>query len=478
MKQTLLRKIPSINDLLVHPTVAAWLAEHPRQLVTDCLRQAVDDLRKQILEDSGGHCGSMHVSAEYVLSQAGALLHDRSRPHLRGAINATGVILHTGLGRAVWPECVVDSIIDDLRGYVTLAIDRETGERSERDERVEYILTELTGAEAATVVNNNAAATMLVLAALAAEKEVVVSRGQLIEIGGAFRLPDVMSLSRAKMVEVGTTNRTHLKDYAAAITENTAALLRVHPSNFRVVGFTAEVDIADMAQLGHSRNVLVIDDLGAGALVGLERYGLPHEPTVQESLAAGADVAMFSADKLIGSAQAGVIVGKKSLIAKIRKHPLARACRPDKTQVMVLERTLALFRDPAKLTEKHPLYRMLSAALPVLQERAEKLQAAIVQAVGASLAAEVVPSESYLGSGSLPMEAMKSFAVKVVSPDIKASELARRLRMDDAAVFGRIESNAILLDARTLTDAQVPLVAAAVGRSIQKREAVVPTVFG
>lgn len=467
MKQDLLRKIPSINDLLARETVTAWLAEHPRSLVTDCLRDAVDALRKQILEDSGGRCGSMHVSADYVLSRAKALLEDRSRPHLRGAINATGVILHTGLGRAVWPECVVDSIVDDLRGYVTLAVDRETGERSERDERVEYILTELTGAEAATVVNNNAAATMLVLAALAAEKEVIVSRGQLIEIGGAFRLPDVMTLSRAKLVEVGTTNRTHLKDYAVALTENTAAILRVHPSNFRVVGFTSEVDIAELASLGHSRNVLVIDDLGAGALVGLERFGLPHEPTVQESLAAGADVALFSADKLIGAAQAGVIVGKKTLIEKIRKHPLARACRPDKTQVMVLERTLALFRDVAKLAEKHPLYRMLAASRAELEGRAQKLQAAIVQAAAGAVTAEAVPSESYLGSGSLPMEAMPSFAVKVTSPGVKASELARRMRLDDAAVFGRIENDAVLLDARTLTDAQVPLVAAAVSRAMK-----------
>ena len=264
-------------------------------------------------------------------------------------------------------------MIGELKGYCTLAVDRESGERAERDELVEYILTELTGAEAATVVNNNAAATMLVLAALAAQREVIVSRGQLIEIGGSFRLPEVMAQSGARLVEVGATNRTHLKDYQKAVTENTAAILRVHPSNYRVVGFTSEVALRELAELARSRNLILIDDLGAGALVDLKQFGLPHEPTVRESIEAGADVVLFSGDKLIGAGQCGMIVGRKALIEKLRKHPLMRAVRVDKTCLMVLERTLQLFRDPARLQREHPTYRMISAPMDVLKSRAEKL---------------------------------------------------------------------------------------------------------
>ena len=286
---------------------------------------------------------------------------------MREAINATGIILHTGLGRAVFPGSVVDSMISGLKGYVNLAVDRDSGERVERDELIEPLLTELTGAEAATVVNNNAGATLLVLAALAARREVVVSRGQLIEIGGSFRLPDVMAQSRARLVEVGTTNRTHLKDYRNAITEKTAALMRVHPSNYRVVGFTSEVPLAELAELAHSKGLLMIDDLGAGALLDLRQFGLPHEPTVRESIEAGADVVLFSADKLIGANQSGIIVGRKEAIAKIRKHPLMRALRVDKTCIMVLERTLHLFRDPELLRREHPTYRMMTTPPDALQ---------------------------------------------------------------------------------------------------------------
>ena len=464
-KEELLKRIPSISDLLACPTAAGWLAEFPRKLVTDCLRQAVEDLRRQILADTAGRCGTVHVTQDFILQLARAALEDRTRFHLRGAINATGILLHTGLGRAVLPECVVDSLAADLKGYVTLAIDRATGLRSDRHNRVEYILQELTGAEAATVVNNNAAATVLVLAALAAGKETIVSRGQLIEIGGAFRLPDVMAASGTRMVEVGTTNRTHLADYERAISPETAVLLRVHPSNFRVVGFTSEVATKDLAELAHSRGLLMVDDLGAGALVDLRQFGLPAEPTVPASIAAGADVALFSADKLIGAAQGGIIVGRKAALDRIRKHPLARAFRVDKTALMAIERTLHLFRDPERLAKEHPLYRMIATPPEALKARAEALAAAI-RSAAPTAAAEVAPSAAYLGSGSLPAEQLPSWTVRLAAPGVKADELARRLRMDEAAVFPRIEDAAVLLDARTLSDAQVPLVAAAVARCV------------
>lgn len=464
LKSDLLRKIPSVSDMLGDPLVAQWLGRHPRALVTDCLRAATEELRQAILNDTAGRCGSAHVTPQALLARAEAALSDRTAPQLRGAINATGIILHTGLGRAVWPEGVVDSMAQELKGYVTLAIDRQTGLRSDRDGRVEGILKELTGAEAATVVNNNAAATLLVLAALAAGREVIVSRGQLVEIGGSFRLPEVMAQSGAQLVEVGTTNRTHLRDYAAAITDRTAMLMRVHPSNFRVVGFTAEVTLRELVELAHARGLIVLDDLGAGALVDLEQFGLPHEPTARESLQAGADVVIFSADKLIGASQGGIILGRADLIERVRRHPLARAMRVDKTCLMALERTAMLFRDPQRLPQTHPTYRMVTTPIETLQARAEALVKAIGKAAPKA-SATVGEGTAYLGSGSLPMHALPSRVVAVTTPGVPAEELAHRLRMDESAVFARVENEAVVLDVRTLIDAQVAQVAEALGRA-------------
>jgi L-seryl-tRNA(Ser) seleniumtransferase len=462
-KQKLLRALPAVTELLKSETAAAWLRRHPQPLVTECLRRALAVLREQILHDDAAS-GEPQSTAAAALALAAKFLDDATEPHVREAINATGIILHTGLGRAVLPPAVVDSILGAMKGYCTLAVDPSSGERAERDELVEYILTELTGAEAATVVNNNAAATLLALAALAATKEVIVSRGQLIEIGGSFRLPEVMAQSGARLVEVGATNRTHLKDYQKAVTENTAAILRVHPSNYRVVGFTSEVALRDLAELARERHLLLMDDLGAGALVDLQPFGLPHEPTVRESIEAGADVVLFSGDKLIGAGQCGVIVGRKTLIDKLRRHPLMRAVRVDKTCLMVLERTLQLFRDPSRLPREHPTYRMMSTPPDVLKLRAEQL-ARLISAKAPKAKTEIAGSQAFLGSGSLPTEAIPSFVVTVSLPEMSASALARKLRMDRACVFGRIEDDRVCLDARTLTDEQLPAVAAAIGRA-------------
>jgi L-seryl-tRNA(Ser) seleniumtransferase len=461
-KPELLKRIPPITELLKSAAVAEWLKCHPAQVVTDCLRDAVSETRQKILAEAGSN-GAKLVAPEAVLARAANLLSEATTPHLREAINATGIILHTGLGRAVLPERVVDSMVAELKGCCTLAVDRPTGERIERDELVEYILTELTGAEAATVVNNNAAATMLVLAALAAKKEVIVSRGQLIEIGGSFRLPEVMAQSQARLVEVGATNRTHLKDYLKAITPETAALMRVHPSNYRVVGFTSEPTLKELADLAHKHGLLLIDDLGAGALLDLEQFGLPHEPTVRESVKAGADVVLFSGDKLIGAGQAGVIVGRKELIDRLRKHPLMRAVRIDKTCLLVLERTLHLFRNPELLRRENPTYCMICTSLETLHQRASALVEAIANAAP-RVTTSTEDSAAYLGSGSLPTQALRSVTVSLTAPGLSATELARRLRLDVACVFGRIEADRVRLDLRTITDAQVQRIADAVRR--------------
>jgi L-seryl-tRNA(Ser) seleniumtransferase len=466
-RQALLQQIPSITELLKSTQAREWLKSEPSSLVAECLRQAVELVRQQVLDQSRLTDHDPSLASEAILMHAQTLLHQATTPHVRQAINATGIILHTGLGRAVFSSAVVDSIISELKGYCTLAVNVETGERAERDELVEGLLTELTGAEAATVVNNNAAATMLVLAALAAHKEVIVSRGQLIEIGGSFRLPEVMAQSQARLVEVGATNRAHLKDYRNAITPETAAIMRVHPSNFRVVGFTSEVGLRDLSELARSRNLVLIDDLGAGALVGLEPFGLPHEPTVRESLEAGADVVLFSGDKLIGASQAGVIVGRKDLIRRLRSHPLMRAVRPDKTCLMVLERTLQLFRNPGRLRFENPTYRMLSTSRETLQARARALLAELAN-VTPKVTASAGDSVAYLGSGSLPTEAIPSVMVSVTVEGLSAEDLARRLRTDEACVFGRIEDDTVRLDMRTITDEQTAAIAGAIARIIQR----------
>lgn len=474
-KHELLSRIPSITELLKSETVSGWLQQHPKSLVTDCLRRAVAEVRSAILGGRSRCCTPDRVSNEAVLARAFELLRDACAPRVRTAINATGVILHTGLGRAVFPECVVDSIIAELKGYCTLAIDPETGERVERDELIEPLLIELTGAEAATVVNNNAAATLLALAATAAGKEVIVSRGQLIEIGGSFRLPEVMAQSGARLVEVGATNRTHLKDYARAITPNTAAIMRVHPSNYRIVGFTSEPSLRELVELAHSKGLMLIDDLGAGAVVSLERFGMPHEPTIAESIEAGADLVLSSGDKLMGAAQAGVLVGRKHVIDVIRKHPLMRAVRVDKTCLMVLERTLQLFRKPELLPELHPTYRMLTTPMEALEKRARQLVDALTS-VESRVTCNIGNGVAYLGSGSLPTEAIPSVIVKLRVNGMGTSDLARRLRLDEARVFVRIEKDWVCIDMRTITDAQATTIAQAVKRIVECWSATEPSV--
>ena len=458
-ERSTLHGLPSITELLRCPEAVRMQASHPRALVTDCLRGAVSEARELILAGAGAEA----ATRDSILARATARLELATTLHVRHAINATGIILHTGLGRAVFPETVVDSMAAELKGYCTLAVDVATGERAERDELVEPILTEHTGAEAATVVNNNAAATVLVLAAVAAGREVIVSRGQLIEIGGSFRLPEVMAQSGARLVEVGATNRTHLKDYQQAITDQTTALMRVHPSNYRVVGFTSEVPLPAMAELAQSRGLVMIDDLGAGALLDLTQFGLPAEPTVRESIAAGADLVLFSGDKLIGAAQCGIIVGKRALIERLRKHPLMRAVRVDKTCLMVLERTLHLFRDPARLRREHPTYRMVSTPLETLRARSAKLLRLLASNAPA-VKAEIGESSAYLGSGSMPTEALSSIEVRVSILGLSADELSRRLRMDEACIFGRIAADRVRLDMRTVSDEQVARLAEALTR--------------
>lgn len=459
-----LQLLPPVHDLMKAPELGRFIEVLSSAPVKDCVQRTLAELREEMKAGRLPPFPDRATAYSIALSRVIALCTERTQPQIRSAINATGIILHTGLGRAVFPETVVDSVAAELKGYVNLAVDRRSGSRVERDEQIEPVLTELTGAEAATVVNNNAGATLLVLAALCAGREVIVSRGQLIEIGGSFRLPDVMKQSGARLVEVGTTNRTHIYDYANAISPNTAAIMRVHPSNYRIVGFTHQPALSELVALARKHNLILIDDLGAGALVDMKRFGLPPEPTVQESVAAGADIVLFSGDKLIGGAQAGIILGRRPLIQIIRKHPLMRALRVDKTCLMLLERTLHLFRQPNRLAMVHPLYRMLAASVQELERRASAL-VEMIRTSAPALIACIKQTTAYVGSGSVPVQAIPSVAVAVSAQGrLSPTELANRLRMDPACVFARIEEDQVLLDMRTVTDAQLVDIAGALAR--------------
>ncbi len=382
------------------------------------------------------------------------------QPYYRKAINATGIILHTGLGRAVLPKQAISQIQEELSGYSLLQVDIETGKRSRRDQRIEQLLKRLTGAEAATVVNNNAAATAIVLNTVAKGKEVIVSRGQLVEIGGSFRLPDVMSFSGAKLVEVGTTNKTHPYDYVNAITENTAAIMRVHPSNYRIQGFTSEVPLEELVEIAHAHNLVMLDDVGAGALIDFSQFGFEPEPTLPESISKGADIVTSSADKLIGASQGGIILGKTKFIDAIRKNQFARIVRVGKLTLAVLEATLKLFLDDSIALKEVPTLQMLRRDLSEITNQAKRLASQLSKNIsGATIA--TISGFSQTGSGSLPTQNLATTLVAIRSEKIDAETLAKQLRHYNIPIFTRIQDDQVLIDTRTLLSGEDKIVAKA-----------------
>jgi len=444
------RTIPSLDSLLREDPVRALIGEFGRDVVVAEGRAALDEARARIALAEAGGVTIADVPTEGMAGRLRSRLEKKFAASLAPAVNATGIIMHSGLGRAVLSEAAREALGAVSSGYSTLALDLESGKRVSRDRHVEGLLRALTGAEAAAVVNNNAAATVLILNTLARGKEVVVSRGQLVEIGGSFRMPDVMTTSGAVLREVGTTNKTHLRDYEAAVTENTGAILRVHHSNYRIVGFAEEPPIEELAALGRSRGVPVVDDLGSGALVDLAPYGLAAEPLVQASVRAGADIVCFSGDKLIGGPQCGIIVGKSAWIQKIRKNPLSRAFRCGKLSLAALEATLKLFLAPEKLAERHPIYRMLALTPEELGRRAKKLAASLRKSLPAALVISVEDGASQVGSGAVPVETLPSKVLAIQAPGLSADDLARKLRFLTPPVFARIHKDVVLFDFRTI----------------------------
>ncbi len=446
------RRLPSVDRLLADPALVEAAEEQGRAVVVDAVRAALDAARAEIA------AGSSPPDLPRLVADAMEWLTNAMGDTLVPVINATGVIVHTNLGRAPLSRAARAAMESVAQGYSNLEFDLATGERGSRYVHAEALLCKLTGAEAGLVVNNNAGAVFLALSALARDREVVISRGQLVEIGGGFRIPDVMRQSGAHLVEVGTTNRTHAHDFAEAIGPETALLLRVHSSNFKQVGFTAEVPLTEMVSLGHAAGVWVVDDLGSGTLLDTSRYGMRREPLVQESVAAGADLVTFSGDKLLGGPQAGLIVGRSEIVQKLRKHPLTRALRVDKATLAALQATL-LHYVRGEAEREIPVWRMIAASPEALAARAGDLAAHLR---GRGIAARVVSVSNTVGGGSLPGEVLPGAAVAISGGSASPDELARRLRAGQPPVAGRIAEDQLLLDMRTVRPEEDDLLGQAV----------------
>jgi L-seryl-tRNA(Ser) seleniumtransferase len=440
-------RLPAVDRVLRSPEGAALIARHGRPLVLDAVRAALAERR------ADGNAASL---AE-ILGDSAARLEGLARPSQRPVFNLTGTVLHTNLGRAALPEEAVAAAVAAMRGPTSLEYDLETGRRGERDDHVAGWLRRLTGCEAALAVNNNAGALVLALNALAHGRETVVSRGELIEIGGSFRLPDIMARAGTRLVEVGTTNRTHLSDFAAAIGPETGLILKAHTSNYEIRGFTAAVPTARLAALAHERGVPFVEDLGSGSLVDLARWGLPHEPTVEETLKAGADLVTFSGDKLLGGPQAGLVVGRTDLVARLAKNPLKRALRLDKIRLAALEAVLRLYADPDRLAEKLPALRLLSRPEEEIAGLARELLPAVREALAGLAEVAIVEVNSQIGSGALPVSLLPSAALALraslrAAPGPGVEALARAFRALPVPVVGRIEAGRLVFDLRCLED--------------------------
>jgi L-seryl-tRNA(Ser) seleniumtransferase len=453
--RALMARVPSVERVLAAAEFEAVIAAYGRTQTLAALRETLDAWRA---DAQAGRASVDALSDAQLARTVDARLAKRARSSVRSVFNLTGTVLHTNLGRALLPDEAVRAVAEILTRPANLEFDLDTGARGDRDDLINGLICELTGAEAATVVNNNAAAVLLTLSALASRKEVIVSRGELVEIGGAFRIPDIMSRAGAKLREVGTTNRTHLKDYAEAINAKTALLMKVHCSNYAVSGFTKEVTLAELAPLAKARGLPVAMDLGSGTLVDLAQWGLPREATVRETVAAGADLVTFSGDKLLGGPQAGLIVGRRELIAKIKKHPLKRALRVGKLTLAALEAVLRLYRAPETLSQRLTTLRLLTRPADAMRLAAERIEPALQAFVGGEFTVGAEPMFSQIGSGALPVDVLPSYglAVRLASgkrPGGALNRIEKRLRDLPRPVLGRIADGALRLDLRCLEEA-------------------------
>jgi L-seryl-tRNA(Ser) seleniumtransferase len=456
--RNIMKEIPKVDRILGWPEVSALLVKHTRPEVLVAVRTVLDRLREHVMVSGDAAA----LESGRIAAQVSSELMSRSIPSLRAVVNGTGVVVHTNLGRSPLADEAEEAIHAVSAGYSNLEFDLETGERGTRYAHVEGLICELTGAEAALVVNNNAAAVILALSSLAQGREVIVSRGELVEIGGSFRIPDVMRQSGARMVEVGTTNRTHLRDFLAAITDATALLLKIHTSNFAVVGFTADASVAEMSTLGRETGLPVMLDAGSGCLIDLSPYGIHGEPTIRQYLEAGADVVTFSGDKLLGGPQAGLIAGTRQFIEPMKRHPLLRALRMDKLSLASLEATLRLYRDQRQALTAIPTLRMLTMTAAQLSRRADMIARKLRRALPDTVRLVKHPGESSAGGGSFPLLHLPTTLLEVAIAGHSPQQIETSLRQASTPVIGRIHRDRFLLDARTILDRDLPALARSV----------------
>jgi len=456
-QQNLLRKLPGVDRILESAEKNPGFDDLPKSVLVSSTRDVIEDLRKVILYDNE-ILTDVDLDLEKVLITVATTAAAKMAPNLRRTINATGVVVHTNLGRSMLSEAAVENIHRVSTGYSNLEFDLSKGTRGSRYSAVEGLLCELTGSEAAMAVNNNAGAVMLCLDTVANGREVIVSRGELVEIGGSFRIPDVMAKSGGILREVGATNRTHPQDYEEAICGQTGLLLKVHTSNYAIVGFTAGVTLPEMVDLGQRYNLPVMEDLGSGTLIDLSKYGLAAEPTVQASVKAGVDLITFSGDKLLGGPQAGIIVGSKALVDEIKSNPLTRALRIDKLTLAALESTLRLYRDEKKAVTTIPTLRLLTTPQPVIERRADRLAARLSAIAPSKLEIKTLHRSSKAGGGSMPLLELPSVCIGLSTPLFSANAIEKRMRANTPPVIGRIEEDTFLMDLRTVSDDEVDLI--------------------
>ncbi|MBF8982146.1 L-seryl-tRNA(Sec) selenium transferase [Lutibacter sp. B2] len=456
-KKDLFSLIPKIDDLLNDEKIKSLFSKVARGIILEAARENIDKIRTDIINLTEKNIDNFKIEHVELINNIIMDIEKKNRMNLRRVINATGVVLHTNLGRALLSDKIKEDIWNVANNYSTLEFDVNTGKRGSRYAHIEEVITKLTGAESAMVVNNNAAAVMLVLSTLAKEKEVVVSRGQLVEIGGAFRIPDVMEQSGAKLVEVGTTNKTHISDYENVINEDTAILLKVHTSNYKILGFTKEVSLKEMVSIGEKYDTPVIEDIGSGTLIDFSKYGLTKEPTVQESVKAGADIVTFSGDKLLGGPQAGIIIGKKKYIDNMKKNPLTRAIRVDKLTFAALEATFRLYLNEEEVIKDIPTLRMITYTLDEIEEKANILYELLVKEVK-QCAIEKVKGYSQVGGGSMPLEMLPTTLIKIKPQDISANKFEKMLRNNEIPIIARINEDQILIDVRTIKESEFEII--------------------
>ncbi|NLJ98922.1 MAG: L-seryl-tRNA(Sec) selenium transferase [Tissierellia bacterium] len=464
--------IPKVDELLENANIQELLNSMPRKIVVDSIREEIDILRKDIRK--------LSLDEEQIIERNNRLYEmvmDRANKKnsykLRRVVNATGTVIHTNIGRSLINEEIMDNVKEIATNYSNLEYDLEKGERGSRYSHLEDILVEITGGEAAMVVNNNAAAVMLVLSTMAKDSEVIVSRGELIEIGGSFRIPDVMEQSGAHLVAVGTTNKTHLGDFENAITEETKALLKVHTSNYRILGFTSSVSAEELYTLKSKYNIPLIEDLGSGVLVDLSKYGLEYEPTVQDSIKNGVDVVTFSGDKLLGGPQAGIIVGKREYIEAMKKNPLTRAFRVDKFTISALEATLRLYLDESIAVEKIPTLNMLSLSIEEIEEKAKVLYDLLADNIDCeNCKIEIVDDYSEVGGGSLPLEKMPTKCIMLTLNNLSVSRFEKALREYDIPIITRVYKDRIYIDLRTIREDEYKIVVDGIKHSLKEIEGV------